>query len=201
MSDVPVAGLVRDPEARAEIGTVVLVEGVSDQRAVQTLAARVGRDLAAEGVAVMPMGGATNIRRFLDVLGLTGAQLRLAALCDAGQAGAFRRGLVGAGYPADAHLSEPAGSGLFVCQADLEDELIRNLGVAAVEQVIEQQHELASLRRLQSQPAQRGRRPEQQLHRFLSSRAGRKIRYAQLLVEALDPAHVPAPLERLLGYL
>ena len=36
---------------------VVLVEGTSDRRAVETLARRRGRDLQAEGVAVVPMGG------------------------------------------------------------------------------------------------------------------------------------------------
>jgi hypothetical protein len=39
---------------------------VSEQLAVGALAARRGRDLAAEGVAVVPIGGAGNIRRFLE---------------------------------------------------------------------------------------------------------------------------------------
>src|SRR5919108_523769 len=71
---------------------VVLVEGVSDQVAVEALARRRGRDLRAEGVAVVPMGGATNIRKFLDVYGPRGAGLQLAGLCDAGEEGDFRRG-------------------------------------------------------------------------------------------------------------
>jgi predicted ATP-dependent endonuclease of OLD family len=37
---------------------VVLVEGVSDQRALDTRAARRGRDLSAEGVSIVPIGGA-----------------------------------------------------------------------------------------------------------------------------------------------
>ncbi|MGI9016357.1 MAG: TOPRIM nucleotidyl transferase/hydrolase domain-containing protein [Euzebya sp.] len=44
---------------------VVLVEGVSDQVAVESLAARYGRDLTSEGVQVIPMGGAMGIGRFL----------------------------------------------------------------------------------------------------------------------------------------
>jgi hypothetical protein len=36
---------------------VVLVEGTSDRRAVETLARRRGRDLQAEAVAIVPMGG------------------------------------------------------------------------------------------------------------------------------------------------
>jgi len=54
--------------ARSDPGScaVVLVEGMSDQAAVQTLAERSGRDLRRDGVFVVPMGGATNIgRRFM----------------------------------------------------------------------------------------------------------------------------------------
>ena len=67
--------------------SVILVEGVSDQLAVEALAARRGRDLAAEGVAVVPIGGAGNIRRFLEELIPQG--IRIAGLCDAGEAGDF----------------------------------------------------------------------------------------------------------------
>ena len=40
-----------------------LVEGISDQRALEALAARRGRDLEAEGVSVVPIGGAHAIGR------------------------------------------------------------------------------------------------------------------------------------------
>lgn len=60
-------------ELAAELGlrTVVLVEGVSDRAAVEALAVRRGRDLTAEGVVVVPLGGATGITRFLRLLGRT----------------------------------------------------------------------------------------------------------------------------------
>jgi hypothetical protein len=70
-----------------------------------------------------------------------------------------------------------------VCSADLEDELIRALGVVSVEQVVEAQGDLGSFRTLQKQPEWRGRTTEQQLRRFMGSGSGRKIRYARLLVE------------------
>ena len=57
--------------------------------------------------------------------------------------------------------------------------------------------ELASLRLLQRQPAQRNRTPGDQLHRFLGVRSGRKARYAWLLARALEPDQVPRPLARL----
>ncbi len=84
---------------------------------------------------------------------------------------------------------------------DLEDELVRALGVPAVEQVVAAAGELGALRTLQRQPAQRERPVELQLRRFLGSHSGRKARYARLLVEALDPDAVPAPLDGLLARL
>ena len=57
--------------ARSDPGScaVVLVEGMSDQAAVETLAERSRRDLRGEGVFVVPMGGATNIGHFVDLFG------------------------------------------------------------------------------------------------------------------------------------
>jgi hypothetical protein len=88
-----------------------------------------------------------------------------------------------------------------VCAVDLEDELIRALGGASVEAVIASQGELDSFRTLQKQPAWRGQSSEAQLRRFMGSGATRKIRYARLLVNALDPAHVPRPLHLVLAHL
>jgi hypothetical protein len=52
---------------------------------------------------------------------------------------------------------------------------------------------------LQQQPAQRGRRTEDQLHRFLGAGSGRKVRYGRRLVEALEDDAVPAPLAAVLA--
>jgi len=49
----------------ARAHTVVLVAGLSDKLAVRALAERRGRDLDADGVAILAMGGSKNIRRFL----------------------------------------------------------------------------------------------------------------------------------------
>jgi hypothetical protein len=180
--------------------TVVLVEGTSDQVALQALAARRGRDLAAEGVAVVPMGGARSIRRFLELFGPRGADGRLAGLCDAGEEGDVRRGLERAGLGSALSRADMEALGFYVCVVDLEDELIRCLGAAAVEQVVEAQGELGSLRTFQQQPAWRGRSPQEQLRRFIGTHSGRKVRYARLLVDALDLASVPRPLDRVLAH-
>ena len=194
-------GLLATAAARldgAALRAVVLVEGASDQAAVETLAARRGRDLPAEGVVVVAMGGATNITRYLEVFGPHGADVRLSGLCDAQELPVFRRGLERAGLGRVTSREDLEALGFFVCDADLEDELIRALGVEAVEHVVTEAGELRSLRTLQKQAAQQGRGSVAQLRRFIGSRGGRKIRYGQLLVDALDLDRVPAPLDAVL---
>jgi hypothetical protein len=180
--------------------TVVLVEGSSGQAALQALAARGGRDLAAEGIAVVPMGGASNLRHFLELFGPRGSNLRLAGLGDAGEEGDFRRGLEWAGLGSNLRRADMEALGFYVCVADLEDELIRCLGAAGVEQVVEAQGELGSFRTFQQQPAWQGRRSQAQLRRFIGTHSGRKIRYARLLVDALELTSVPRPLDRVLAH-
>ena len=87
--------------ARSDPGScaVVLVEGMSDQAAVQTLAERAGRDLRGDGIFVVPMGGATNIGHFVSLFGPAGFGVRLAGLCDQGEERDFRRGLDRVGAP------------------------------------------------------------------------------------------------------
>ena len=177
--------------ARRDPGScsVVLVEGMSDQAAVQTLAERSGRDLHADGVFVVPMGGATNIGHFVDLFGPGGFGVRLAGLCDQGEERDFRRGLDGAGTEAP----------YFVCVADLEDELIRALGTGRVEDLIEAEGESGPFLTFTRQPAHRDRARDQQLRRFMGTRSGRKIRYGHLLAAALDLTRIPAPLAGLLS--
>jgi len=186
-------------KAGVERRTVVLVEGSSDQRALEALAERRGRDLEAEGVSIVAMGGSKAIGRFLALFGPRGFDVRLAGLCDAGEEGDFRRGLQRDGLGANLSRPEMESLGFFVCVADLEDELIRALGAGCVLQVLDAQGDLASFRTLQQQPAQQGRTVEAQLRRFVGTRGGRKIHYASVLVEALDLATVPRPLDGVLA--
>ena len=179
----------------------VLVEGLSDQVALEALAERRGRNLRAEGVSVVPIGGAQAIGRFLHTLGPHGRDVRLAGLCDEGEEADFRRGLERAGCGSGLTRSEMERLGFYVCVADLEDELIRALGTAAVEEVVAAEGDLKSFRTLQKQPAWKGRATEEQLRRFMGSGGSRKVRYARLLVEALDPARVPRPLDGVLAHV
>ncbi|WP_028809310.1 TOPRIM nucleotidyl transferase/hydrolase domain-containing protein [Streptomyces sp. 351MFTsu5.1] len=180
----------RELARRLGVRAAVLLEGPSDLAAVETLAARRGRDLAAEGVAAVSMGGAMSIARFAAVLGPPGLDLRLTGLCDVREEPFYERGLQRAGA---------SDAVYFVCVADLEDELIRALGTARVEEIVEADGDLRPWQTFLSQPAQHGRPRDQQLRRFLGTKKGRKIRYGHLLVEALDVDRVPAPLEELFG--
>jgi len=175
----------------------VLVEGTSDQRALTALATRRGRDLGAEGVAVEAIGGAHAIGPFLERFGPRGLGVKLAGLCDAGEEGAFAHALERAGMGSDLTRADMEGLGFFVCVADLEDELVRALGVRAVERIIDAEGELSSFRTFQKQPAKRGLHLEEQLWRFMWNR---KIRYAPLLVNALDLECVPRPLDGVLSH-
>ncbi|MFF1832934.1 TOPRIM nucleotidyl transferase/hydrolase domain-containing protein [Streptomyces sp. NPDC058231] len=182
----------RELAERLPVRTAVLLEGPSDAAAVGALAARRGRDLEAEGVCVLPMGGAMSVGRFTRLLGPPGLGLRLTGLCDEAEHPYYVRGLERAGAPQQ---------GFFVCAKDLEDELIRALGVTRVQELVRAEGDLRALEIFLQQPAQQGRTPQQQLRRFLGTKKGRKIHYGRALVEALDPDAVPAPLDGLLAGL
>ncbi|GAA4139036.1 hypothetical protein GCM10023068_05460 [Leifsonia shinshuensis] len=157
----------------------LLVEGASDRAACREACRLLGVDPAGSGVAILPMGGAMSVRRFVGLL--RPAQLRLHGLCDAGERGFFER----------AGLDERSVS---VCRPDLEGELLRALGVERAEAVLAREGDLGLFRTFQRQPAQRERPALAQLHRFLGTTSGRKERYGQVLTAELAPAELPAPL-------
>jgi hypothetical protein len=156
---------------------VVLVEGVTDRLALEAVAQRLGLSLAE--IEIVPIGGAQAIRR-------AAAEYegeRVAGLCDAGEERFFRRVL---------------GDATYVCVKDIEDELIRALGCARVEEVVAAQNELETFRSFQNQVYWRGRPVERQLRRWLQN-GGRYLRYPPLLVEAMKPDEIPRPLVEVLA--
>jgi hypothetical protein len=185
-------GPARDLAESLGARTAVLLEGLSDLAAVEALAARRGRDLAAEGVCFVPMGGAMSVGRYAGLLGPPGLGLRLTGLCDEGEQGFYERGLARAQAP----LKD-----IYVCCADLEEELIRALGTAGVEEIFHAEGDFRAWQTFQRQPAQHGRPRHEQVRRFLGTKKGRKIRYGRLLVEALAPDRTPPPLDGLFARL
>src|ERR1700687_6377358 len=111
-------------------------------------------------MSIVPMGDSKNIQSFLDRFGPQGLNLRLAGLCDAAEEGDFQRGLARAGLGSNLTRSDMERLGFYVCVADLEDELIRSLGPAAVERVIDAQGEMEQFRTFQRQPQWRARTRE-----------------------------------------
>jgi hypothetical protein len=184
------------PSVRA----TVLVEGLSDRLALEALAARCGRDLRAEGVTIVDVGGAKNMGASLDRFGSGGMRLAVAGLFDAAEEPDIRRGLERAGLGPNLSLAGMERLGFYACVEDLEDELIRALGAATVLGIVEARGELTPFRTLQKQPEWRGRPIEQQLRRFLGN-ASRKIGYAATMVEALSDSNVPRPLAAVLTHV
>jgi len=165
----------------------VLVEGDSDRQAALAAAAAEGRDLVDEGIVVVAMGGATNIERAVRTYGPKGRDLGLVGLCDEPELRYFERFL--------------DSDDIFVCRSDLEDELIRAMGLDEMVRFIESQGELKPFRTFQKQPAQRDRTLAQHVHRYCGIRAGRKVRYAEAMATWVAPDRTPPPLRELLDWL
>jgi hypothetical protein len=176
---------------------LVLVEGQSDRSALETLARRCGHDLERERIEIVSIGGAQALGRVLSSLS---SEVRVAGLYDEGEAGTVGRALERAGMTPAGTKSELEHFGFYVCEPDLEGELIHALGAAGVEAVLEQSGKLSSFRTFQRQPQWQDRPTEEQLRRFFGSSAG-KIRHAPLLVEAIDLERVPRPLAELLAHV
>ena len=155
--------------------SVILVEGITDRIALEAVAAKLGHDLAAAGVEIVPIGGAQAIRRAFAEHG--GG--RVVGLCDAPEERWFRRAL---------------GDATYVCVENLEDELIRALGTSRIEEVLAAQGDLETFRNFQNQPAWRGRAVESQLRRWFHASSRRASRYPPLLIAALEPERIPQPL-------
>ncbi|KRB39030.1 hypothetical protein [Microbacterium sp. Root180] len=154
--------------------TIIIVEGESDRIVLEVLSTRMGIALP----RIVAIGGASGVRR-------AAAELRdesIVGLVDANERAYFERVI----------------EHVFVCDPDLEGELVRALGYDAVEAVIAEQGELESFRRLQNQPAQRDRPVEAQLARFFGGRSGNKSRYAHLLACTVPLDRIPAPLAELI---
>jgi hypothetical protein len=180
--------------------TVVMVEGLSDQLAVEALAERKGRNLDADGVTVVPMGGAGTINSFLGLFGPGGFDTQVAGLCDEEEESLFAQAIENAGLGVNLTRADREQRGFYVCVSDLEDELLRAVGTSAAEQIVEARGDLTAFRSYQNQPDHRSLSLHDQLKRFVSAR-GRKIEYAPVLVDALDLTRVPAPLEGLLAHV
>ena len=161
---------------------IVLVEGQSDVAALTTLAEHRG---LAQRMRVVDMGGVTNVRRHVAQLAASDPEAVVLGLCDLRERRFMER-------------ARPALAEIFVCDRDLEDELIRALGPERALDVLAGLDELARFRTFQAQPEWRARPVTEQLRRFAGTRSGRKAVLAAALSAALTPSTTPTPLRRLL---
>ena len=182
------------------VATVLLVEGRSDAAAIDVLATRSGRDFEAERISVVPIGGATAIRRFLEPFGPSGLDLRLAGLVDAGEWRFFRQAIQHDKHP-ELTPDELEQLGFFICDPDIEHELVRAIGTARTLEVIASESHAKAWDMFRNQPAQRERPLDQQLFRFMATMSGRKSKYAAALAAAVDLDRIPRPIEALLDFV
>jgi hypothetical protein len=175
--------------------TAVLVEGETDVTAVRAYARRFGRDLDADGVRLVPLGGGGGLNARLRELGPAGRGLRLLGLCDADHERRWARWLEAAGMGRNLDRDAMEALGFFVCDPNLELELVRAVGIEQTLALVEEQGETTGLRLLSLQPAHRDKTVEELMAPFLWSR---KASYPKLLIERLPPEVEAPPLARLL---
>lgn len=190
--------------AEAAPAALVFVEGESDRRALRAVALRLGMPL--DDVTVLPLQGITNPRRDLGAVLAEGHihTDRIWGLYDAAEQTHVAHVLADAGLIADDPTDPTAAlrdAGFYGAQRDLEEEVIAAAGVPLVLAVLERTGDAARFRRFQTQPAQRGRGVEAQLHRFAGTAAGRKARFSADVVAALPKHRLPEALADLLRAL
>lgn len=175
--------------------TVVFVEGPSDYLAVREAARRSGVDLDARGVAIVSLQGAGLLAIYLKLLGPNGLDLKLLGLCDLDAEADWQTKLTAAGVPV-ADRATMNASGFYVCDTDLEDELVRALGDAEVQAILTQENEAANFAAFASDPARQGLSLSEQLVAFARKR---KVRWSPRLAAGLTAATAPPPISDLLS--
>lgn len=171
----------------------ILVEGDSDKFALEAAAEKVGRNLDREGITIVSLEGSGGLETFLGILGPRGLGLRLSGLCDLDSEDDWMRRLEKAKVGAASDRDTMEGLGFFVCQVDLEDELLRAIGVDEALAVVDHRGDREAFDRDAQQPANRGASLHEQLLGFLGRR-GRKVTYAPEFVDRLDASKIPQPL-------
>lgn len=180
---------------------VVLVEGVTDELALNLAARRSGRDLKAEGVSVVPINGAHAMSKFLRRLAAEEPRAKLGGLYDEGEEEVIRAALELAGYGANLDRNRMEKVGFFACIADLEDELIRAAGESILSRLIEFEGDAQPWHTFRNQRQWNGRPMDQQFRRFIRSVSERNSRYIRAIIETIDPSRLPRPLRLLLDYV
>ena len=186
----------RDGRLRA----VILVEGMSDRHALEVLAARHGRRLDEEGIAIVSTGGATNIARFLARFGPRGLDVR-SRVCVTwprrATSGAVSSGTVSVPTCRCRTWRRWGSTGASTIWRTSRSARTVQHPCSTSSRPTASSRRSA---RCSTNRPQRERSTEEQLRRFMGTRSGRKSRYARLLVETLDLDRIPRPLDRALAH-
>lgn len=184
--------------AGSESRIVVLLEGASDVAAVRAVMATCGVDPAP--VELVALQGVTNVGRVLKEIRQLRGDVDVVGMCDAAETRFVQRALVDDGLPVSDASDLPV-YGFFVCEADLEDELIRALGPNRARDALVGAGLGSKLEALQLQAAWADRPLAEQIHRFCGVASGRKELAAGILAAALAEDEIPEPMAMLLDRL
>ena len=122
----------------------MFVEGTSDRLILWRLHREQGRNLDAEAVSIVVLQGAGQLKTHLKILGQAGFDVNLGGLCDAHDEEAWRNALEDADIGSDLDRQGAEEIGFFVCDPDLEGELIAAVGEDVVEELIDAEGETAA---------------------------------------------------------
>jgi AAA domain, putative AbiEii toxin, Type IV TA system len=188
LSDADAQGLARFATSRTAeayfADTVILVEGMSDEVAIKTLALRLGRNLDGAGVSLVALDGAPTLAAYLQLLGPAGLDLRLLGLCDADYEDRWRKYLTAGGVVV-ADRNQMNQRGFQVADPDLEIVLVRALGPGRVEEIVDMHGRGSAFATFRQQPTQSGKSAEELICDFIKRD---KIYWAPRLVDELDLA-------------
>ncbi|GAB3622811.1 hypothetical protein GCM10027418_08930 [Mariniluteicoccus endophyticus] len=173
----------------------VLLEGASDVAAVRALMATCAVD--ERPLEIVSLDGVTNIGRVLADIRQVRPDIDVVGMCDAAEARFVERALVADGLPVRDASDLPV-YGFFVCDSDLEEELVRALGAERARDALEGAGLGGKLDALRQQAAWADRPLFEQVHRFCGVGSGRKELAAGILASALAEDEIPEPLSMLL---
>lgn len=176
---------------------VVFVEGITDYQALRAIAATLGRNLDAEGIAVVSLDGAASLATFLQIMGPQGLNLAISGICDADYEADWCMYLSDAGVPATTRQDLNA-HGFYVSDVDLEDELVTALGTTAAQLVFSNDGATARFQGYAGQAANQGQSLHEQIRGFAQTK---KAYWTPRLAAAVTPASVPTSIQDLLDHV
>lgn len=182
-------------DAASRASLFVLLEGPSDVAAVRALMESHG--LTQAPVELVDLQGATNVGRALKEIRQVRSDADVVGLCDANGTRAAQQALVDDGLPV-ADASDLPIYGFFVCEPDLEAELVAALGAQRAREVFDGSGLGSKFDALRTQSTWADEPLAEQLHRFMTATSGRRENAAAALASALDESRVPESLALLL---